>query len=198
MANIEIDSFVKKFKSLCQLGRTAKLTLTSNAGKASINLSVDLEVLPQEVLPPPPKHSRNGPARLRRREKRAAARKADAEEAEAKLTTEEKEVLELAANAKNKVMVEEAIVSAKVATNLAPKKSAQVEQQQSKASAVEVTDEVCSDSEYGARAPPDESKAKPKSVEVKKHHPKPPPIREKTLGGKKYYTLTYEDPSDED
>ena len=79
MANIEIDSFVKKFKSLCQLGRTAKLTLTSNAGKASINLSVDLEVLPQEVLPPPPKHSRNGPARLRRREKRAAARKADAE-----------------------------------------------------------------------------------------------------------------------
>ena len=77
------------------------MTLSLNARKASINLSVDLEVLPQEVLPPPPKHSRNGPAPLRRREKPAAACKADAEEAEAKLTTEEKEVLELAANAKN-------------------------------------------------------------------------------------------------
>ena len=64
--------------------------------------------------------------------------------------------------------------------------------------AVEVLDEVCSDSEYGARVPPDDTEAKPKSVEVKKHHPKPPPAREKTIGGVKYYTVTYEDYSDED
>ena len=41
----EIDSFVRKFKTLCQAGRNASLSLSSNAGKAVINLLLDLGVL---------------------------------------------------------------------------------------------------------------------------------------------------------
>ena len=64
MANYEIDSFVRKFNVLCQAGRSASLTLSSDAGKASLNLSVDLGVLPEEgVHHPhhPKKHSIFGP-----------------------------------------------------------------------------------------------------------------------------------------
>ena len=48
MANCEIESFVRKFKVLCQAGRSATLTISSDAGKASLNLCVDLGVLPEE------------------------------------------------------------------------------------------------------------------------------------------------------
>ena len=82
MAIFEIDSFVRKFKVLCQSGRSARLILCSNAGKASLNLCVDLGVL-HEGPYHPPNHSRNGPARQRCREKRVAA---DAEEAKAALS----------------------------------------------------------------------------------------------------------------
>jgi hypothetical protein len=44
----EIDSFVKKFKALCQGGRNASLTLSSNAGKAVVNLRVDLGLVPRQ------------------------------------------------------------------------------------------------------------------------------------------------------
>ena len=61
-------------------------------------------------------------------------------------------------------------------------------------SATEVVDEVCSNSEYELRSP-DESKAKPKpAVE----NPKPPPLRDRSLGGIDYYTATYEDPSSDE
>ena len=195
MANIEIDSFVRKFKTLCQLGRSANLTLSSNAGKASLHLRVDLGVLSQES-PPPPKQTRNGPARLRRREKRAAARKANAEEAEATLTAEEREVLEWAEKAKTKAVAEKAIVPVEESTDVEPKKTEQVEKE-TQTSAVEVTDELCKDSEYGSKSPND-SKEEPKSVEAASHQ-KPPPIRDRrTLGGIDYYTMTYDDPSDDD
>ena len=74
------------------------MTISSDAGKASLNLCVDLGVLPEEGLQHPHhphKRSRNGPTRHRRREKRAAARVVHAEEAEAALTLEEKEILEM-------------------------------------------------------------------------------------------------------
>ena len=48
MAYSELDSFVNKFKVLCQAGRNARLTLSSNAGKASVNLRLDLDVPPQQ------------------------------------------------------------------------------------------------------------------------------------------------------
>jgi hypothetical protein len=66
-----------------------------------------------------------------------------------------------------------------------------------KASAVEVVDEVCADSEYESRAPEDPN-AKPNSVEVPTKHPKPPPVRDRSPGGIKYYTVTYEDSTDDE
>ena len=75
---------------LCQAGRIANLNLCSNAGKASLNLRVDLGVL-HKVPHHPPNHSRNGPAQQCHRKNRAAARLADAEEAEPALTVEERE-----------------------------------------------------------------------------------------------------------
>ena len=170
------------------------MTLSSNAGKASLHLCVDLGVLSQES---PPTQTRNGPARLRRREKRAAARKANAEEAEATLTAEEREVLEWAEKAKTKAVAEKAIVPVEESTDVEPKKTEQVEKE-TQTSAVEVTDELCKDSEYGSKSPNDSNKEEPKSVEAASHQ-KPPPIRDRrTLGGIDYYTVTYDDLSDDD
>ena len=73
----ETDSFVSKFSNLCRAGRNANLTFTSTAGKASVNLSVELGRLPDVgELPDKPqyhhlRHSRCGNSRQRRREKRA-------------------------------------------------------------------------------------------------------------------------------
>jgi hypothetical protein len=64
-------------------------------------------------------------------------------------------------------------------------------------SATEVVDEVCSDLEYKSRSP-DDDKAIPKTAEVSANVSKPPPAREQTLGGIKYYTLTCEDPLDDE
>ena len=57
-----------------------------------------MKVLQQQDPIPhhPPTHPRNGPAQQRRRERRAAARQAAAVQAEAVLTPEEREVLDLA------------------------------------------------------------------------------------------------------
>ena len=124
-------------------------------------------------------------------------RQFNAEEAEAHLTAEEKEVLVLAAKAEDKMVPVKATVPTKVSKDVKAKKTEQVEKE-TKTSAAEVTDEICSDSEYGSKSPDEDSKEMPKSVEVS-NHPKPPPIRDRTLGGKDYYTLTYYDyPSDDD
>ena len=71
MAHKELDSFFLKFKNLWQAGWNAKLSLKSNEGKAEAHLSVELGDAP--VI----QRSRNGPSRQRRRERRAAARKAE-------------------------------------------------------------------------------------------------------------------------
>ena len=60
-----------------------------------------------------------------------------------------------------------------------------------------VVDEVCTDSEYESRSP-DEPKAKPKPTEVTTNHPKPPLVRDCSLCGIDYYTVTYDDPSSDD
>ena len=79
MAMSEIDNFIVKFKNLLIAGRIATLTIKTEAGKAAVNLHVDLG----DVLLPPDQHqhhhhhgSRNGPARQRRRNRRAAEREA--------------------------------------------------------------------------------------------------------------------------
>ena len=80
MVHLELDSFYVKFKNLLRAEKDATLTLKSEAGRAFVTLSVDLgHVLSEQDLLP--RGSRNGPARVRRREKRAAARE--------KLATEE-------------------------------------------------------------------------------------------------------------
>ena len=74
MVHHELDSFYVKFKNLLLSEKDATLTLKSEAGRALITLSVDLgHVLSEEDQLPPSRH-RNGPARERRLEKRAAAR----------------------------------------------------------------------------------------------------------------------------
>ena len=109
----EIDSFVSKFRNLCRAGRNANLTFTSKAGKASVNLSVELGRLPDVgELPNKPqyhhlRHSRCGNSRQRRREKRAEDRKVKAAEAEQDLSPEEADILQLAEEAFNVLNSEE-------------------------------------------------------------------------------------------
>ena len=182
MAYHEIDSFVNKFKALCQGGRNASLTMSSKAGKAVINLRVDLGVLPQQDLQPhhPPKHPRYGPAQQRRRERRAAARQAAAEQAEAVLTPEEKDVLDMADIAKQ---------DAEIATDSINAKENETEKvtnhEAAKTSVDDVQDGVVPDYEYNL----DDSK----TVENQVEEP-PPPVRDRTLGGIDYYLLSYDDP----
>ena len=75
MERLEIYSFILKFKNLLLSGRNATLVIKSDAGKAVVNLNVELG----DVSPPPSLHQhlrgpRNGPARQQRRLRRAAAR----------------------------------------------------------------------------------------------------------------------------
>ena len=185
---------MRKFKALCQAGRSASLNLSSNAGKASLNLRVDLGAL-HDGPHHPPDHSRNGPSRQRRREKRAAARVVDAEEAVAALSVEEREVLDIAEKAKSSV--QQANVPEEGSKEVEVEKVENVNPMETKASAREVVDEVCMDSEYESGKPEDPN-AKPNSVEVPANHPKPPPVRDRSLGGIDYYTATYEDPIDDE
>ena len=74
MAFSEIDSFVYKFKNLLIGGANASLTLKSEAGKALVTLTAEVNILP----PPSNPHQHDG-ARHRRRLRRAADRAAAAE-----------------------------------------------------------------------------------------------------------------------
>ena len=115
MADREIDSFVRKFKILCEAGRSASLTVSSNAGKAVINLRVDLGVLGEpDDHPHHSSQRRFGPSQQRRRERRAAARQAAAEQAEASLYVEEKDVLKKAEVAETECNAEKAVKKAEV------------------------------------------------------------------------------------
>ena len=74
MAYPEIDSFVLKFKNLLLAGIDANLTINSNAGKAVLTLTAEVDVSSHAQ---PHHHLRHvGAARVRRREKRAEARAA--------------------------------------------------------------------------------------------------------------------------
>ena len=82
MAQLEIDSFYVKFKNLLRAERDATLTIKSDSGRAFVTLCVDLgHVLSDPGQQQHQQKPRNGPARQRRREKRAATRELAAEEA---------------------------------------------------------------------------------------------------------------------
>jgi hypothetical protein len=68
MDHSEITSFITKFMGLLQSGKSANLNIKCEAGKAFINLYVEVQEEPSLRKP------RNGAARQRRREQRAAAR----------------------------------------------------------------------------------------------------------------------------
>ena len=78
MAMSELDSFFVKFKNLWSAGKNASLLIKSLAGKAVVKLELDLGDAPIQ----PTLHAfhqqrfRNGPARQRRRLRRAAEREA--------------------------------------------------------------------------------------------------------------------------
>ena len=80
MAQWELDSFYVKFKNLLRSEKDATLTLKAEAGRAFVTLTLDLGHVLSEHEQLQPRGPRNGPARQRRRVKRAAAR-ADAEKA---------------------------------------------------------------------------------------------------------------------
>ena len=77
MTLCEIDSFVTKFKHLCQAGFVATLTVEAVDGKASVTLKSDLG----PISPPyhAPRHGQpRGPSYQRRQERHQAAREAAA------------------------------------------------------------------------------------------------------------------------
>ena len=59
MAAHDVHSFVQKFLNLCNEGKTAHLNLECCAGKAFVNLRLDLAVSPPQSYapqhPPPPR-----------------------------------------------------------------------------------------------------------------------------------------------
>jgi hypothetical protein len=65
MAMSEVDSFFYKFKQLLHCGRKAHLEMKSEAGKAVIHLTAEVDVNEDDHHRAQP---RNGPARQRRRE----------------------------------------------------------------------------------------------------------------------------------
>ena len=93
----ELDSFVKKFYQLRSYGYSAHLDLETHSGKAWVGLRVQLGHLPPGYLhhplcpPYPQPHYRkpDSPSCQRRRDRRAAAHKSEAEEASKKEYAEE-------------------------------------------------------------------------------------------------------------
>ena len=94
MFRLELDSFVQKFKNLCQAGGNPNLIMKSEAGKVSVSLQVEFHSPSFQQVPS--RSRRNGPSTQRRRERRAAERKAATEEAAADVAPEEAVLLLLA------------------------------------------------------------------------------------------------------
>ena len=79
----ELLNFVNKFLNLLNCGKSARLTVESQNGKATVNLQLDLEPCPPHAEATqqgrPRRHA--GPSRLRRHAARAQARELAAAEA---------------------------------------------------------------------------------------------------------------------
>jgi hypothetical protein len=75
MAMSEIDSFIYEFRYLLYSGKNARLEVKSESGKATVNLTVEVEI-PTKLR----YQAWNGSARQRRRDRRATARAAAAGE----------------------------------------------------------------------------------------------------------------------
>ena len=94
----ELDTFYFKFKNIILAEKNLTLTLNSEARRTRVTLSVDLGRLLSEAVPQKPHHGRNGPARRRRSERRAAA----PSHAEAVEASESAEKADLSTDAMNR------------------------------------------------------------------------------------------------
>ena len=141
----EMSSFLFKFQNICRAGKDANLLFTSKNGKTIVNLSVELECLSHPSRQPPfhPQKHRNGPSCERRRQKRAEARKNEAEQALTLLSAEEVDVL---------AMAEEAVGSTSNAVKVINN---------------ELNDEICPDSEYQVKETEDTAEQVVEFIEVK-------------------------------
>ena len=75
----ELLNFINKFLNLLKCGQSARLTVESQDGKATVNLQLDLAPCPPHHQGRPQRHA--GPSRLRRHAARAQARQQAAAEA---------------------------------------------------------------------------------------------------------------------
>ena len=184
MAQWELDSFYVKFKNLLRSEKDATLTLKAEAGRAFVTLTLDLGHVLSEHEQPQPRGPRNGPARQRRREKRAAAR-ADAEKASV-AGIKDDEIAEKAEEVcpTNGSAAEEAadVNSAAKAKEHNEKPIEKVEEPVD-----DLKDEVCPDELYRCR-----NESKLVSVETLECGVAP------TKDTTKFYTITYEDYDDTD
>ena len=72
MAEHEVWNFVSKFFNLCNTGKNATLTLISSQhGKAVVNLQLDLYDVDPHPAPQPPRQKHPSPSRARRTQRRA-------------------------------------------------------------------------------------------------------------------------------
>ena len=86
MAQLEIDSFIVKFKGLLLSGRNATLEIKAVAGKAEVNLRVEIDDVSQ--IPSKQGWPCSGPSRQRRRLRRAAEREQVGENSQASEATQ--------------------------------------------------------------------------------------------------------------
>ena len=105
----EIESFISKFKMVDNAGINASLMIKTEAGKATVTLTAEVDVAPtfSSLLP------RGGPAQQRRRLRRAADR-AFAEVADAESAARESPAVET--ETASKPVNESSIVDASIAT----------------------------------------------------------------------------------
>ena len=125
-----------KFQNLCRSGKSANLHFTSSTGKVFANLSVQVGELSGPAQSSPVLQgapvSRNGPSQVRRRQKRAEARRVFAEEAMKELSAEEVSVLKKAEKVEKDTTRKGCGEAIKEAENAYQ----------------EVADEICSDAAY--------------------------------------------------
>ena len=86
----QLNSFITKFVDLWQSGFDASLEVKAHAGEARISLQVGLGQAPPSSQNKPPKQP--GPSRLRRREKRAEARKSAEKTSRSDLAVEAEQI----------------------------------------------------------------------------------------------------------
>ena len=182
MAMPEIDSFIGKFKNLLHLGVNAHLEIKSEAGKAIIKLTAEVDVCPQH-----PAQSRRGPSHQRRRERRAAEREAAAEAAQ------EISVVEKAIETKSEQVPKDTLAVNATEDPFKESKSEEAEEvalkeDTRKHTTEEVVDEVCPNDVY--------NKTNPNPNTSGSAGPGPPSTSPRIPFD--YYSLTYDDLSDPD